>query len=252
VFRYPDVLSPSLILIQQQYRDRLDEGLILAIVGEYELNDQAAFEAAWVILDGLAQNADVEQATGFNPSGFSSYIDGADDGESAQHTASTISASEGAPSSKTSQSGRDIVGHPSVLSANMKLLSLLDNEQLHQSNASEEGLFASLRAMFPELKDLDIRDAIKNGKGEYDKACDYLLNLQQLESEGVRPKGLDAFFRPDDVVRRKGKGKGKGRSGAVAGEAAQPGISSSGNDLVSGDNYDQRKPKLQSILYLLY
>lgn len=70
----------------------------------------------------------------------------------------------------------------------------------------EEGKVAELKVMFPLLKDMDVRFALRKAGGDFTKACEELLSTQFLEENGLRPKGIDGAFRDDNHVgHRKGK-----------------------------------------------
>jgi hypothetical protein len=78
--------------------------------------------------------------------------------------------------------------------------------------ADDENLI-QLKAIFIQLKEHDIKLSLKKANGDFQKAVDDLLNIQLLDEEGLRMKGIDAFFRPDDEVsskKRKGKKKARG------------------------------------------
>lgn len=72
----------------------------------------------------------------------------------------------------------------------------------------EDGKIAELKIMFPLLKHMDVRFALRKADGDFTKACEELLSTQFLEENGLRPKGIEGAFRGDGHTGRK-KGKNK-------------------------------------------
>jgi hypothetical protein len=104
---------------------------------------------------------------------------------------------------------------------------------------SEDDMLEQLNGIFVQLKAHDIKFALRRAKGDFQKAVDDLLNIQMLEDEGERPKGIDAFFRPDDDdVPKNGKGKKKARH---ANTQLSQMISSKGGSSSGTEDYMQSK-----------
>lgn len=59
---------------------------------------------------------------------------------------------------------------------------------------------AELVLMFPGLKAVDINYVLKKAEDDFGKACEELLNTQYLEENGLRPRGIDGAFRPEDEI----------------------------------------------------
>lgn len=76
---------------------------------------------------------------------------------------------------------------------------------------SEESKLAQLHNIFTELKEYDIKYALKKASGDFQTALDDLLNIQYLQSTGQQAKGIDGFFQPDEEVGKKSRGKRKGK-----------------------------------------
>ncbi|EFX05443.1 smr domain containing protein [Grosmannia clavigera kw1407] len=66
---------------------------------------------------------------------------------------------------------------------------------------------ATLKSIFPMLKDTDIRRALKESAGDAMRASDILLNIKHLEETGQRLKGIDAFFQLDGFPAKKSRKK---------------------------------------------
>jgi hypothetical protein len=72
----------------------------------------------------------------------------------------------------------------------------------------------ALMGIFPILKSYDVKHALEKNKGNASLAIDQLMNESFLEENGIRHKGIDAFYGSDMPPRqRKGKGKGRNRKG---------------------------------------
>jgi hypothetical protein len=212
---------------QDEFLGKLDETLVLAITGEYDLDDSSQFDAARKVLLAVAENAEAELAADFNPSGIPQY-DGSADDASSVGTRATGSKESSASSSKGT---RSTTAPSESAVSNMELLSVLDFPNVASASAqldalsigSEEQALEQLKAIFVELKEQDITFQLKKAKGDYGKAVDALLNIRMLDEEGLRPKGIDAFFRPDDEFPKKRKGKKKARAGNQPNPASTPG-----------------------------
>lgn len=66
--------------------------------------------------------------------------------------------------------------------------------------------------MFSELKEYDVRHALKKANGDFQTALDDLLNVQFLQSTGQQQRGIDAFFEPEEASttgKKKKKNKNK-------------------------------------------
>lgn len=69
----------------------------------------------------------------------------------------------------------------------------------------EDGKVAELQLMFAELTEVDLKLSLKKAKGDFTKACEELLNLQYLEENGLRPRGIDGAFCDDRMVNSQSK-----------------------------------------------
>lgn len=195
----PDAASLMGSLVDE-FRSALDESLIIAIVGDYDLTVQ--FEEARAILQGLSQDAEAEEASRFNVGGVDGDVDGLSGLEGLANTNSSHSVSGSKPCTDIS-SRTDL---SDTLSDQFESLDLLNDVDVLALD--EDGKIAELKVMFPLLKDMDIKFSLRKADGDFTKACEELLSTQFLEENGLRPKGIDGAFRDDDHVGHK-----KGRSG---------------------------------------
>lgn len=195
----PDAASLMGNLVDE-FRSALDESLIIAIVGDYDLTVQ--FEEARAILQGLSQTAEAEEASRFNVGGVDGDVDCLSGLEGPANTNSSHSVSGSKPCTDIS-SRTDL---SDTLSDQFESLDLLNDVDVLALD--EDGKIAELKVMFPLLKDMDIKFSLRKADGDFTKACEELLSTQFLEENGLRPKGIDGAFRDDDHVGHK-----KGRSG---------------------------------------
>lgn len=191
---------------QDEFRTRLDDTLVIAIISDFDLTQQ--FDKAHTILEGLAQNATAEEASVFN----TAAIERTDDpiitdcppGLSGLEWRDTTETSQ-----DTTESARILCDSSSntdwayLLAENLASLEL--PKDVNVAALDEDGKVAELKLMFAELNDVDLKLALKKAKGDFTRACEELLNLQYLEENGLRPKGIDGAFRDDHLVNYQSK-----------------------------------------------
>lgn len=194
------VYRPQLTPHQDEFRSALDESLIIAIVGDYDLTAQ--FEEARAILQGLSQDAEAEEASRFNAGG----VDGDVDGPSGIEEPANTNSSHSISGSKRCTDVSSRTDFSDTLSEHFELLDLPNDVDVLALD--EDGKIAELKIMFPLLKDMDIKFSLRKADGDFTKACEELLSTQFLEENGLRPKGIDGAFRHDNHV---GYKKGKTR-----------------------------------------
>ncbi|POS73630.1 hypothetical protein DHEL01_v207976 [Diaporthe helianthi] len=192
--------------LTDEFRSALDESLIIAIVGDYDLLLQ--FEEARAVLRRLSKDAEAEEASRFNASGVDGDVDGLSGLEGPANTHSSHSNSGSKPytdiSSRTDPSDS--------LSDQFDLLDL--HEDVDVLALDEDGKIAELKIMFPLLKDMDVRFALRKADGDFTKACEELLSTQFLEDNGLRPKGIEGAFRDHGHTgRRSGADTPKDKAG---------------------------------------
>ncbi|KAG5973824.1 hypothetical protein E4U55_000260 [Claviceps digitariae] len=196
----------------------LDETLIVAIAGDFDLQDPCAYRRARSTLEDLAQNVPSEEASGFNPSGIPLTLqeegedDGVDDDEEAQDqqcsplehadTATTTASHNTSQAYATDKSSTDTSSHMTDSPAHSITRLTSFNKE------TEEDKILVLQGMFAELKPYDVSYALKKADGDFQMALDDLLNIQYLQSTGQQLKGVDGFF-VNDSTTKSGKKKRK-------------------------------------------
>lgn len=191
---------------QDDFCTRLDDTLILAIISDFDLTHQ--YDEARTILDGLAQDAAVEEASVSNPAG----LDPTDEPTTSDCTAGL---SEWRDTTETSQATTDSARFLSDTSSNIDWAHFLSDkfaaldlpQDVNVTTLDEDGKVAELKLMFADLTEVDLKLTLKKVKGDFTKACEELLNLQYLEENGLRPKGIEGAFRDEHTVGYQSKSK---------------------------------------------
>jgi hypothetical protein len=197
----------------------------LSISSDYDLQKPEEFAAARKVLLAISKDVEVEEATGFNPSGFSSVdlagITTFHEGTGSDVppvTEGDLKSNDGFTTTTESSHSQSVLSGSSSKSSAQESPGIIHVSIL--DDLSDEEKVRQLAAMFVSLKPIDIKLALQKAKGDADLAMDELLNLQWLEQTGQRPKGIDGFFVSDDEVpikRKQGrKKKTKRASKAVA------------------------------------
>lgn len=180
----------------------LDDTLIIAIISDFDLARQ--YDEAHSILETISSNVPTEEASGFNANGLSEDTDGspmaaADDPAGLECPTSSTSASMSRGLTDTS-----VTDFSDTLSDRFETLEL--SKDVNVSTLDEDGKIAELKLIFPTLRPYDISHTLKQVGGDFTQACEELLNTQFLEENGLRAKGIEGAFRPDELVGYK-KGK---------------------------------------------
>ncbi|KAK6223761.1 smr domain-containing protein [Colletotrichum tabaci] len=181
----------------------LDPTVVIAIASEVDLHDASQLGEVRDMLQTLAQNVLVEEASGFNASGVpdtSGSIDGAADARDG-----STNTTEGLQP-KDSDSFRTALTSPppSEPDYDVPRIKTFDGD-------SDQEKALQLQEMFSDLKMHDVNFALKKAQGDFQTALETLLNIQFLESIGERPKGIDGFFQSGISQKPSGKRKGKGK-----------------------------------------
>ncbi|KFY84635.1 hypothetical protein V500_09141 [Pseudogymnoascus sp. VKM F-4518 (FW-2643)] len=204
--------------LKLRYCPPLDETTFLAIVSDYDLSVLGDVKEACMTLDMLAQGAEVEESTGFDPSGSSGapIADGADlvaqdcseghstfawssttDDTSLSHGVSALDleGSDLRDAGRQNSQDRAAVAEANSYDAQFKGMDLADKE-------------AVLVETFPGLKPYDIHWTLTKCKGDTEKAMEELLNQVYLEENVGRRRGIEGFSESDvPSVKKKGRNR---------------------------------------------
>ncbi|KAI0009385.1 hypothetical protein F4779DRAFT_376467 [Xylariaceae sp. FL0662B] len=229
--------------LTDEFRSLLDETIILSISSDYELTNPQEFAAVREILLALSKDVEVEEATGFNPSGLGSNdlvdinpVNQDDSVETAGVAESDLKSTDGFTTTTTTESSgpRSLVSMASSKTSTREHQGLLHVGVFDGLSDSEKE--DQLGQMFTSLKPIDVKLALQKANGDASIAIDELLNLQWLEQTGQRPKGIDGFYVSDDDVPNKKKKKGKRKKKVAKASALQGQGSSSTSEELTGND----------------
>lgn len=181
----------------------LDESLIIAIISDFDLTQH--YDEAHGILQTISSNVATEEASGFNSNGLSGGTDGspmgaADDPEWPPESSTSASTTRGLTDTS-------VTDFSDTLSDRFEALEL--PKDVNIATLDEDGKIAELKLIFPTLRPYDVSHTLKKVEGDFTRACEELLNMQYLEENGLRARGIEGAFRPDELV---GYKKGKKRA----------------------------------------
>ncbi|KAJ8062827.1 hypothetical protein OCU04_008084 [Sclerotinia nivalis] len=198
--------------MEAEYCPPLDNSTFRAIITDYDLSDEEQIQTARMILDMIRQDAEFEEATGFDPSGNSggTYTNGGGiSGEQNLHNGNDRN--EDGSASNKSIPGWSSSTDDTSLSQGMSSLDLLEGLDFSSSEDARTGVYngngftdslgamdvdsqeAFLLGTFPILKPFDVKFSLKKSKGDINLAIEDLLTQSFLEETGSRRRGIEAF-----------------------------------------------------------
>ncbi|KAL2161908.1 hypothetical protein VTH06DRAFT_7693 [Thermothelomyces fergusii] len=192
-----DVADQNRKRLLAEFGSILEESLILLISNERDLvND---YDGIHGILSQLAEGARAEAASGFDPSGLGSVAD--IDGQLLDETTTT--------------SGNGVDSSAEYATTISDFSDRSENQRLtKQVDLSEDQKLQELKLVFQNRwKECNLKLVLKRCDGDLERAFDELLNIQYLEEEGLRPKGIDGFLSPDDDGKPPHGGRGRAHRG---------------------------------------
>ncbi|KAI1074174.1 hypothetical protein F5B20DRAFT_466433 [Whalleya microplaca] len=202
--------------LTDEFRSLLDEAIILSICNDYDLTNPQEFAAARDVLLIISKDVEVEEATGFNPSGLGvndlvdiNPISQNDGVETAGAAEGDLKSTDGFTTTTESSGPRSLMSIASSKTSTQENPGLLHVSVFDGLSDVEKEV--QLGQMFTSLKLIDVKLALQKSKGDASLAIDELLNLQWLEQTGQRPKGVDGFYVSDNDVPNRRKKKGKKR-----------------------------------------
>ncbi|KAI0175224.1 hypothetical protein BJ166DRAFT_587967 [Pestalotiopsis sp. NC0098] len=212
-----------------EFSSLVDEALILSLCLDYDLSIPAEFQQARQALLVVSADVVLEEASGFNASGLGERTIDINDNQQVEpepsEAGTALSGSDArSPGGISSPSERSMPhtilsgasSHTSVqdIPPTPTRLSLYDGLTLEEKESN-------LCQVFPELKPIDIRLALRKYDGDADRAVDMLLTTSHLEQSGQRPKGVDGFYVDENPPLTKKK-KGKKKKPAVRTNVSTP------------------------------
>ncbi|KAF9876176.1 smr domain-containing protein [Colletotrichum karsti] len=217
----------------------LDPTVVIAIASELDLGDASQFNDVRTMLQSLAQDVLVEEASGFNASGVPDAVSSNDTGTDTRDGSTNVSDGFQLRDSDSIVSRVTSPPPPDELEYDVPRIESFDGD-------SEQEKLHQLQEMFSDLKSHDVSFALKKAQGDFQMALETLLNIQFLESIGERPKGIDGFFQPEKQSKPSGKKKGKGkkRKGLLTD------LSSSSSSISDTSPVTEDNEKVEKILFI--
>lgn len=183
-----------------RYCPAVEDATFLAIVSDYDLSTDSGLAGACQTLDSISGSAEVEESTGFDPSGSSGAVatgneEGQDEGASSSErrspsetdytslTQSVHALSLNGLDDETATQSTDSLEREAQTDEHIARLQPLDPEAKEQI----------LEEAFPGLKEYDIKWTLKKYNGDIELAMDDLLNQTFLEETGGRRRGVEGF-----------------------------------------------------------
>lgn len=195
--------ADALAVLLDDFRPFLEESLILAIVGDYDLTTQV--EAVRSTLELLACNAQIEESSTFNLGGIIPDTVISESIEQRPSFFGSILTDETPPLSSVTSDSFPAPAGPGL--------------SCEGQDIPDDEKEATLIAMFPEMKVFDIKFELQRANQDFEKAMLGLLNIQYLDDAGELQRGTIAGAAALDGSRSQKKGKGKKKPGANAAKA---------------------------------
>lgn len=189
---------------QDEFRTRLDDTVIIVIASEYDLTQQ--YQEVHSVLTTIAQDSVAEEASISDSASFHTSHETAALNQ-ASPSVNELSSLEWPDTTETTQSTLDSAQLLSDTSSNtdwgLYLSESFEDLELPEgvnfALLDEDGKVAELKSMFAGLSEVDLKLTLRKFKGDFTKTCDELLNLNFLEENGLRPKGIEGAFRDERI-----------------------------------------------------
>ncbi|KAL6911069.1 hypothetical protein GGI43DRAFT_391929 [Trichoderma evansii] len=167
----------------------LDESLVIAIANDYDVSTAAGYSTACAVLQSLAQDANFEESSGFDPSAVHRLLEEDEDGRVVDIERSTSTGSRNSKQANGPESTGPGNATASILSS---AEFMLPDEEFSKSGMLETDLL-QLQDLFPDLQSWDIRHALLEANGVVAIALDTLLSVQYLQSVTAQETTLGAL-----------------------------------------------------------
>ncbi|KAL6854668.1 hypothetical protein J3F83DRAFT_754413 [Trichoderma novae-zelandiae] len=172
--------SSQLQQLLDSFHSLLDDSLVVAIAGDYDLSTETGYEGARSTLDSLAQNAAIEEASSFDPEGAIRYSE-----PGGQFTVDdevpAPGLGQGINGIQDARSNHDGVAALLPFDSSSTTGGVLSKADLIESDVVQ------LQTLFPDIKTHDIRQSLIDANGVVATALDSLLSLHYLQSTRQPP-----------------------------------------------------------------
>lgn len=178
--------------------------MVIAIANDYDVSTAAGYSTACAILQSLAQDANLEESSGFDPSAVQRTLE--DEDRRVVDTERSTSTSSRNSKQANGQESADtaIAMTPSPSSVEF----MIPDGEFSQSGMLETDIL-QLQDLFPDLQSWDIRHALLEANGVVATALDTLLSVQYLQTTTAQKTASDALSIAGDT---KTEGLGRNRS----------------------------------------
>jgi hypothetical protein len=168
--------------------------LVIAIANDYDISTAAGYSTACTILQNLAQDANIEESSGFDPSAVHRLLED-EHGRviDIERSASTSSLNR---KQVSGQGSIDAENTTSSLPFSAEFV-LPDREFSHPGLLETDIL--QLQDLFPDLQSWAIRHALLESNGVVATALDTLLSVQYLQSATAQKTAPDALSSASDT-----------------------------------------------------
>jgi len=195
--------------LEKEYCPPLDPATFLAILQDYDITNPTQLSNARQIFDLIKQDAETEEASGFDATGssgnglatFADTTTESGSGKTLEWSSTTDDTSLSQAMSLLDLEGTNNDGDETV--ADLQTFPDVEYEGLDQPEKE-----SILSRIFPSLRPFDIQWSLKKVKGDMNRAIDELMTQSFLIETGARKQSVDAFSESrGPSVRRKAKSR---------------------------------------------
>lgn len=168
--------------------------MVIAIANDYDVSTAAGYSTACAILQSLAQDANLEESSGFDPSAVHRTLDDEDRRVVDIERSTSTSGRHSKQANGQESADTAIAITPSPSSAEF----MIPDGEFSKSGMLETDIL-QLQDLFPDLQSWDIRHALLEANGVVATALDTLLSVQYLLSTTAQKTAPDALSIPGDT-----------------------------------------------------
>ncbi len=224
--------------LEAEYCPPLDPALLSAILSDYDLSDEAAVQAARAILDPLREDASLEEAAGFDPSGTGADRD-VIPGQSGPKQAMSASSSRESGVTSVSEDLSSLGLEDGFSDTDPSIASFDDLDGFEDLN--EDDKVKRLRGILGDrVNAYSIRHALRKCNGNWDSAIEDLLTQAFFaegengkQGVGIHAKGVEGFSE-DHMSLRGRKARSKARRPKYLGARRSSSVPGSGESSAAG------------------
>jgi CUE domain len=195
--------------LQKDYVPPIDSSTFLAIASDFDLSSTKGLEEARVTLDELKTFAELEEQSGFDPSGSGGFLNNGDPSKSD----SVYGVAKGSEGTDRTNFTRSVDSYGLETNGSSDTEGGIGQTGDHLTLEQKE---ESLNEMFPNLKAYDVKHALRKNRGDYERTAEELLSRVMMTEEGLQTNQLDAFAVLSNETNKGKRGKNKRKSKQVS------------------------------------